>query len=302
MVTAIWRIIKYGWQGFLRNRWLSVSTIGIMILTLVVFEGLILFNHFSDVAVNEIKDKVDISVYFQSSVSEDAILNIKRSLEGFSEIEFVEYVSRDDALDIFRERHAEEETITQTLAELDENPLLASLNIKAKELDDYSSIATYLESPSLDDAVERVTFAQNELVINKLETIIDSMNAAVLLLTIFLAILAVVVTFNTISLAIFSNKEQIGIMRVVGAANKYIRGPYIVEGVIFGVIAAIISFLIYIPIINFLSPFIIRFIPGFDLSLYFSSNATLLFTYQVLMGVGLGVVSSIFAVRRYLRS
>ncbi|MEX0689826.1 MAG: permease-like cell division protein FtsX [Candidatus Paceibacterota bacterium] len=302
MITTIWRIIKYGWQGFLRNRWLSVSTIGIMILTLVVFMGLILFNTFSDHAVSTIKDKVDISVYFKDVTSEDEILSIKRSLESFNEVEFVGYVSREEALEIFKERHEADEVITQTLAELDENPLLASLNIKAGNLSDYDTIAAHLESASLAEVVDKVTYAQNELVINRLENLINGVNAAVLVLTIFLAILAIVVTFNTISLAIFSSKEQIGIMRVVGAPNKFIRGPYIVEGIIFGLIAAFVSFLIYFPVINTLAPYISKFVPDFDLSLYFRSNMGTLFLYQVLMGVGLGILSSILAVRRYLRS
>src|SRR3989344_1044460 len=129
MVTLS-RIIKYGWQAFLRNGWLSVSTIGIMILALIVFEGLILFNIIANGAAESLQEKIDISVYFKSNASEDSILNIKRSLEGLTEVKNVDYISREEALEDFKVRHAGEDVITQTLEELEENPLLASLNIK----------------------------------------------------------------------------------------------------------------------------------------------------------------------------
>ncbi len=298
----LWRIIKYGFQNIFRNKWLSASTISIMILTLLVFVGLMVFNIVSDQAVNTVKNKVDISVYFKSNVAEDDVLNIKRILENFDEVDSVDYVSRDEALAEFKERHSDDEVITQTLGELDTNPLLASLNIKAQDLSQYDEIASYLESDSLSGMVEKVTYAQNELVIKRLETLVNGLNIVVLALTLFLAFLAVMVTFNTVSLAIFSNKEQIAIMRVVGADNKFIRGPYIIEGFIYGFIAAVISIAIFIPVVNVISPGLNHFIPGFSLSEYFSSHFITFFLYQVLIGAALGIISSIIAIRKYLKS
>lgn len=299
MVTLS-RIIKYAWIGFLRNGWLSVSTTGIMILALIVFEALILFNVLAEGAIDSVQEKVDISVYFKSNVSEDSILSIKRSLEGLEEVRFVEYVSADEALAEFKARHADDETIVQTLEELDENPLLASLNIKAKELGQYDAIARYLEAPNLKEMIEKVTYAQNKIVIERLDKLINTTERGVVGLTVFLAFLAALVTFNTIRLAIFSNKEQIEIMRLVGASNSFIRGPYVVEGVMYGLFAAFVSFIVLIPVINFTSPHIADFILEVNLAKYFSDNWERLLTYQILFGVGLGVISSTIAIRRYL--
>lgn len=300
MIVTLSRIIKYGWQEFLRNSWLSASTIGIMVLALIVFEGLILFNFITKGAVQSIQEKVDISVYFKSNASEDSILNIKRSLEGLSEVRLVEYISRDEALEEFKIRHAEDEIVIQTLEELDENPLLASLNVKAKNLDQYGTIAGYLETASLQDLIEKVTYAQNKIVIDRLTALVSIFKKGVIGLTLFLVFLAVLVTFNTIRLAIFSNSEQIEIMRLVGASNGFIRGPYIVEGIIYGVVAAVISFLIFIPVINFVSPHIANFILEVDLKSYFAGSWGKLLMYQLLFGVALGIISSIIAIRRYL--
>lgn len=300
MIVKLSRIIKYGFNGFIRNGWLSASTVIIMILALVVFEGLILFNVVAKSAVESLQEKIDISVYFKSNVSEDSILNIKKSLEALVEVKDVQYVSRDEALAEFKESHGDDDVILQTLEQLDENPLLSSINIKANDPRNYGTIAEYLEKPVYTDLIEKVTYAQNHIVIDRLVSLVDTIKNAGAILTVFLSILAIVITFNTIRLAIFSTSEQIGIMRLVGASNNFIRGPFVVEGIIDAVIAAVLSFLILIPAINFVSPYIVRFIPEMDLQAYFNANFISLFFYQLLFGVGLGILSSIVAVRRYL--
>lgn len=301
MLISLTRIIKYGIQNFVRNGWLSASTVSIMILTLLVFEGLVISNYVGKTAIISIKEKVDISVYFKSNVPEDSILSVKRSLESLEEVREAVYVSREDALTEFKERHKEDETIVQTLEELDENPLLGSLNVKAKELEQYETIASYLETPSLKDIIEKVTFAQNELVIRRLSSLVATLNRSIVLLTIFLAFLAIMVTFNTIRLAIFANSEEIGIMRLVGASNSFIKGPFLVEGVIYGIISAVISFILFIPVILIISPHLGRFVHELDLATYLGKNWGTLLLYQLLFALILATLSSAFAIRRYLR-
>jgi cell division transport system permease protein len=299
MVT-LFRVFKYGWQNFWRNGWLSISTIAIMILALLVFEGLILFNVMSKGAIQSIQEKVDISVYFKSNVPEDAILGLKRSLEGLDEVKYAEYISQEQALANFKDRHAGEDTITQTLEELNTNPLLASLNIKAKDLHRYESIASYLEKPDFQDEIEKITYAQNQVVIDRLTSLVDNFGRGGFALTVFLTFLAAVVTFNTIRLAIFSSSDQLGIMRLVGASNTFVRGPFMVEGLMYGVISAVVSFLLFIPIIALISPYISSFVPEVDLQGYFNMNFLSLLFYQLAFGIVLGVISSVVATRRYL--
>ncbi len=300
MIVKLSRIIKYGINGFLRNGWLSISTIGIMVLASVVFEGLILFNVVSKGAVQSLQEKIDISVYFKSNVPEDSILNIKKSLEALVEVKDVQYISRDEALVEFKKTHEADQIITQTLEQLEENPLLASINIKAKDPRHYGTIAEYLEKPIYKDLTEKVTYAQNHVVIDRLISLVDTIKNTGAILTVFLSFLAIMITFNTIRLAIFSSSDQIGIMRLVGASNNFIRGPFIIEGILDGIIAAIVSFAIVIPAISFASPYIVKFIPDIDLQAYFNENFIRLFLYQLVFGVGLGIVSSFIAIRRYL--
>ena len=301
MLTTLFRIIKYGFLGFWRNGWLSTATLSIIVLALLVFEGLIISNVLTKTALTSLQEKIDISVYFKSNTSEDDILKIKKSLESLAEVKGVEYISRDRALEIFKERHKDDPTITQSLEELKENPLLASLNIKAHNPKEYVTIADHLEKADFKVWFEKVTYAQNAIVIERLGRIIDTAEKGGLILIIFLALIAVLITFNTIRLAIYSSREEIGIMRLVGASNSFIRGPYVVEGIIYGLVAGILSVIIALPIIYFVSPYVKIFISEMNLWLYFTSNLIGILEYQLLFGIGLGVISSVIAIRKYLR-
>lgn len=280
---------------------MSTATISIIVITLMVFQGLILFQVITKTALASLQDKIDISVYFKSDTPEDKILGVKKSLEGLAEVKSVEYISKDRALTVFKEQHKNDQAISQSLQELQDNPLLASINIKANDPKKYSVIATYLDNASFKDSFQKVTYAQNAVVIERLNKIIDTAEKGGLTLIIFLGLVAILVTFNTIRLAIYSSREEIGIMRLVGASNAFTRGPYIVEGVIYGFIAGVISMSLNAPIVYFVSPYINILIPEMNVGPYFVSHLAGLLSYQLIFGIVLGVISSAIAVRKYLK-
>src|SRR5690606_30706471 len=125
------RVIKYALQHFARNVWLSTATIVIMVLALFVLAGLIMFNVSTKTVITSIQDKIDVSVFFKADTAEDEVLRIKSTLESLPEVKEVEYVSKEEALQIFKEKHEDDETISQAIDQLNDNPLLASLNVKA---------------------------------------------------------------------------------------------------------------------------------------------------------------------------
>lgn len=272
-----------------------------MVLTLLVFEGLIFFNVLTKTAVESFQDKIDISVYFKAEAPEDDILKIKSSLESLAEVKKVEYISRDKALEIFQTKHEKDQTISEALGELKDNPLLASLNIKAYNSSDYAAINNYLSADSFKKSVEKISYAQNSLVIERLTKIISTAKKAGVFLTILFAAVAVLITFNTIRLAIYSYREEIGIMRLVGASNSFIQGPYIFEGIIYGLVAGIVSFVVSLPIIYYTAPYAKVLIPEMNLWSYLLSNIFTLLFYQIVFGIVLGAVSSVIAIRKYLR-
>ncbi len=301
MITTLFRIIKYGFQGFWRNGLLSVATIVVMVLTLIVFESLVLFSVVTNTAITSLQDKIDISAYFKTTAPEDEIIKIERSLKALAEVKSVEYLSRDKALEIFEERHKDDPTISKALAELGDNPLSASLNVKAKDPKEYGVIAAYLENDQFKSIIDKVTFSQNQLAIERMIKIADTANLVGIVVTIALALLALIVTFNTVRLAIYSNREEIGVKRLVGASNSYIRGPYLVEGVLYGSVAAAMVFAVGIPMLHLVNPYAAVFIPEMNLLAYFYGNFFGLFGYTLLLGIALGTISSSIAITRYLK-
>ncbi len=302
MVTTFFRIIKYGKQNFSRNAWLSTATIAIMVLALLVFMGLIIFNVLTRTVISSIEDKIDISVYFKTTTAEDDILRIKSTLQGLPEVKSVDYISKDEALAIFKDKHANDQTISQAISQLTDNPLLASLNIKARNPSDYQAISDYLNNDSISPFVDKVSYAQNAGVIDRLNKITTTAKNGGLGLAIVMSLIAMLITFNTIRLAIYSNRESVNIMRLVGGSNFFIRGPFLIEGILYGVISAIVSLIILAPIIYFVSPYTNAVIPELNLWSYFVGRLPVLLVYQLLFGIGLGIISSFIAIGKYLKN
>lgn len=303
MATTLLRMIKYGFQTFLRNRSVSFAAVLVMVWALLVFEGLILLSAVTREAVASVRDKIDISVYFKTNAPEDDILNLERAVEALPEVKQVEYVSRERALELFRTQHADDpnSVVIQALEELQDNPLQASLNIKAHNPDDFDTIARYLGDSSFQPIIDTVTYNQIRLAIDRLTRITKVVEGFALALTLFLALTAALVTFNTISLAIYSNREEIAIMRLVGASNLFINGPYVVVGILYGAIAALVSVFAILPFLGTLSGYLEIIIPEFSLRSYVYGNLIAFAGYELLLGVALGAISSAIAIRRYLK-
>ena len=302
MFTVISRIFHFGLKNFSRNGWLSTATVAIMTLALMVFGSLILFNYVTHQAAASIEDKIDISVYFNTNTSEDEILSIQQSLQGLPEVAGVNYISRDQALTLFQQSHSNDQTVIQAMNELDSNPLEASLNVKAQNPNQYADIANYLSSPNLSQYIDTVSYSENQNVIERLAKIVSTVESGGWAMIVFLTLVAGLVVFNTIRLAIYANREEIGIMRVVGASNSLVRGPFVVDGMLCGAIAAVASLIIAVPCIYLISPYLNYFIPNLNLFHYLYTHLPQLFLYELGFGVIVGGFSSAFAVRRYLKN
>lgn len=245
-------------------------------------------------------DKIDISVYIKGDAPEIQVLRARAELEKLPEVKEVLYVSQDEALSRFKDLHKGNALILDSLAELDKNPLQASLNIKAKETGQFERIAQYLNEKNY-AFIDKINFYENKSMIQRLGAIATGVRSGGVLIAIIFAAIAIIIAFNTIRIAIYSKREEIQIMKLVGASHWYIRGPFVVEGVLHGAIATCVAMLLLFPAAWILSPKIATLIPGFDLFQYYQSNAGYFFAGFLVIGVGLGALSSLIAMRRYLK-
>ena len=303
-MTALKRIIKAGFINFKRGGLVSFAAVLQVVNTLAVITTIILLQAVLYSSLDAIKDKVDVTIYFNVGAPEAEIMLLKESLLKIPEVRNVSYTSADEALKLFRDRHRSDYPTIAALDEIGDNPLGATLNVKAKEISQYESIANFLKGDNIlvlgsASIIYKVNYRQNKLVIDRLNTIISGAQKLGFLLTLYLIISSIIITFNTIRLTIFIAKEEIGVMRLVGASKMRVRGPFMIEGAIYGIIATIITLILFWPFTAWLGRNMTGFL-GFNMYDYYISNFFQIFAIILLSGIILGAISSFWAVRKYL--
>jgi len=305
-ITNFKRIIKTGFVNFLRSGTISFSVVFVMVITLSTIIFLLLSNTLLSSAIAQIQDKIDVNVYLAPTASVEDILILKDSVSLLPEVSQIEYISREQALANFRERHRNDNLTLQALEELDENPLGAVLNIKAKEVSQYAGIAKFLEMESAlskngqATIIEKVNYYNNKIAIDKLSKITSAVKSFGFALAVLLMLASVLIAYNTIRLTIFIAREEIKVMRLVGANNNYIRGPFLFVGALYGAVSAVVALLLFYPILFWVNPFIEQMF-FLDLLAYYFSHSFSLLGITLLIGIFLGIVSSALATRKYLQ-
>lgn len=298
-------MIKAGFLNFSRNGLVSWAAILTTTITLSVITSLILLQAILYFSLDQIKDKVDVTIYFTVGADEEKILALKESIEQLPEVAEVSYTDSEEALRIFRERHKNDYPTIQALDEIGENPLGAYLNVKAEEISQYESIANFLKSDNAlvlgtASVIDKVNYYQNKSVIDRLNNIISGAERLGFLITIVLVFISIIVTFNTIRLTIFISREEINVMRLVGASKARIRGSFMAEGAIYGIVATILTLLIFFPITSWLGKKMTLFFGGINMYEYYVSNIFQIGVIILLSGLALGMISSFLATRKYL--
>lgn len=299
------RIFKSGFVNFFRNAFVSLSAVTVMVVTLFVFSVIVFSSALLNQTLDEIKNKVDVNVYFLPEANEEAVMEVQKQIESLPEVDYVEYVSKEQALENFEFRHRNNEEILEALDELEENPLGAILNIKAKETSQYESIAVFLEqnypSDLPESIVDTVNYNQNKETIQKLSQMIEAGEKLGAIITVIFILISILITFNTIRLSMHISRDEIKVMKLVGASGSFISGPFIVTGLIYGITSSIITLIILYPITYWLGPITASFFNGVNIFNYYLSSFGEVFLIIFFSGILIGSVSSFFAIKKYLR-
>jgi len=306
MILTLTRNFKSAIKSLTRNGLLTIATAGILMMSLYVVGTAYLEMMATNDALQKIQEKADISIYFKTDVKEDVIFDIKSKLEAYKEIQSVEYISKDQALEDFKRNNANEPVIIDSLKELGENPLLASLVVRAKDPNQYQIIYDEINKSDFVGDIGRINYGKYKDLINKINIAANSAKKDGIFKGLLMTIISILIIFNAVRITIYSHKQEIEIMRLVGASNAYIRLPFIFEGIIYGIIATILSMLLLILTIKFKPSSFVLFgnflnIPvGAMFSLYISEFWKLL-SLQLFIGLVIGISSSWISMRKYLR-
>jgi cell division transport system permease protein len=306
--VTIKRILRAGLLDFWRNAFVSFASILVMTITLfivgvTIFTGVIL-----GTALDQLRDKADVNVYFVPNAPEDQILSLQKQVVALPEVASTQYLSQDDALAQFRDRHQNDQLTLQALNELGTNPLGAVLTVKAKDISQYDAIAQFIQQQQesgtgQSSIIDKVNYfdATHRAALDRLIAITNSAQRIGLIVILMLIAMTVAICFNTLRLAIYTSREEIGVMRLVGANQFYIRAPFMVEGVLYGLVSGMVTLLLFYPLTFWLGSVTQNFFGGVNVFSYYVSHFGQFFLIIVGTGVVLGAAASYLAVRRYLK-
>jgi len=302
----IFRTIKFALQNVYRNIWLTIMTVTILVLALFSVSIVISLNSVSEQLLTSVKQKVDISIAVLPDSTEDQAKSLVDRLQNLPEVKSATYVSSDEALEEFRIQHKDDADIQETLDLLEENPLPARIIISSNEIESFPSILSYLNQDENQKIVSTDTteVEQAQIVIERLSSLSNQIQKIALGVTIIFIVISFLVVFNTIRIAIYTHKEDIGIMKLVGASNWFIRTPFLIEGMLYAFFATVITIAILAPVLGFLAPHLNdTFFASYniDISQFFEAHLLSLIIYQFIGAAVLNMASASFAISRYLK-
>ncbi len=307
MKIVLWkRTFLAGLRGFYRNRTVSLSSIFILTITLSIVTAFYLFRAVFDYTLEEVKEKVDVRVYFTVDATEEQVTEVRAKLLGLTDVKSVAYTSRDQALTDFKKKHEGDQLTLQALDELGTNPFGASLSVVAKDTSRYEAIAAQLGEGSgllgdTKNVVDKVNYYQIKESIDKLNNIIGWTNTVGFWLSIVFVLMSCMIVYNTIRLAIFVYRDEIAVMKLVGASNMFIRGPFIVESVLYSLAATTITLVMFFPATIWVTKKTVFFFEGMNIHMFYTSHFFALAATLLIFGSLLTVISSLLAVRKYLK-
>jgi cell division transport system permease protein len=300
------RIVHAGLVNFIRNITLAIAAMAVMVVTLTIILFSVVANATFTNTIKSITDKIDISVFLKDSVTTQQETTLRANLKKLPNVESVKYLSKDAALKAYQQQNAGNQSLLLAVNQT-ANPIPATILVKPRDLNKIQDIKNYLETSKVKvlqsdeasysgdrkDAIDKITHATNVL-----------REVGVIAVGVF-ALISALIIFNTIQMAIFNRREEISIERLLGASTWFIRGPFVVESITYGILSAVISILImnsiFLAASSALQASSLGLLDIGYASTYFGDHFWLLLTSQLAIGILLGAVSSIIATGRYLK-
>jgi len=302
------RIITTGISNFVRNAWLAAAAMAVMVVTLTIVLFSVVTSATFNNTIAQINDKIKISVYLNDSVTKEQADELMDKLRKMPSVRAVSYVSKDEALAEFRVEHNNNKELLQAIGETG-SPLPASIKITPADTSNITPIKSFLdksENVSMQDPQAGTSYSgDRKQAIDKIAHATNILRQAGVVAVVIFAVISVLIIFNTIQMAIFNRRDELTIMRLLGASTSYIRGPFVVESIMYGIISALISIglieMLFIASSSTLQASSLGLLDINYSNTYFHAHFWILLGLQLIVGILIGAASSIVATRRYLK-
>ena len=305
------RIFRYGVNNFTRNAWLSTAATIIMFITLVVIVGSFMIRMMLADTLTSFRQKADLSIYLNDEVTPAQKNDLQKAIRANPIVVDITYVSKEEAKQTFQLDNADQLEALEGLREAQDNPFPASLRVSTKDpskLGDISAMVNQKFSSLLisDKARAMSNTGSKQGAIDKIASWARAGDIIGLVSSIVFVVISCLIVFNTIRMAIFNRREEIQMMRLIGATPQYIRGPFLVEASLYGFLAGTIAIvLLYAVMLPNLTSIVsnvandIQVLPTIE---FLRQWPFLIGLALLSIGVLIGTVSSILAMRRYLKT
>lgn len=303
MLVTPYRVVKFAFQNFFRNAWLSIATVSVLVLTLVSVNMLLVLNVLGKVAITTVRSKIDVSVHFKPDIEDSRVQTVKIFLLSLPEVKDVQYISPGEALQRFNEDYKSDTGVIESLGEVGTNPFGATLVVQAHRLEDYPKIMGLLDDPIYAGLIEAKDYDDRQAMIARVEAVSKKVEAFGIGVSAVFGLITLLIVWNTIRVSIYTRKEEIGIMRLVGASDGFIRAPFYVEAVIWSVIAFAACAAVVWPAIRFAQPYLQDFFGtgAVDITGFYAANLPAIVALEFGSVAVMGLVTSKMATAKYLK-
>jgi len=301
MFTSLLRVLKTAGISLWRNRGLSLVSTLIMVITLVVISIFLSINIVTNKITHVLEERIDMVAYLKDEASDDQITTLKKMLENRNDVVQVVLVSKDDAYNRWQLRYQDNEKIRSVVTK-ENNPLPRSLEIKTKKTENLEDVAKILSDRDYSFMIKELSYSKNRDTILRLIKITNFVEIAGWSLSAIFIIISILMIYNTIRLTIFARSNEVEIMRLVGASDWYVRGPFIIEGIAYGILATIVSSVLLLVSFQIIVPYAKQYLGDFDLGGgYLGINIWMVILVQLVVGMLLGFSCSYSAIKKYLK-
>lgn len=300
MFISLARAFKFSIQDIFRNVWLSVVTVVILVLALFSVNLLVTLQVISSAAVETVREKVDISLYLRPDSAESDILALRAEINALDNVKEVTYISKQIALENFQKRHQNNPDVMNALRELDSNPLSPALIINPENLDNYEDLITNLNKIS-NPIIESRNFDDNKLLLEKINLITDRVSEVGFFVSLLFIFITLLVLYNTIRVAIYTHRQEIAIMRLVGGSSWFIRAPFLISSIIYTLLGLAITTVLFYFFLTLLQPYLETFFLNYEINIlnYFKANFIWLLVVEFIGTAIINMIASLVAVRKY---